>query len=120
MMSAPAADRVRKSPARRRAGPRRRAGGALERRLAGREVAATYLAAERHLSLLPASAATAHLRHSLRAFFSGYLAYDEMLRKRGEVPAFETFRELLDRDPRQHGGAMRKIEVAIERFGFVP
>ena len=66
------------------------------------------------------SAATAHLRHSLRAFFSGYLAYDEMLRKRGEVPAFETFRELLDRDPRQHGGAMRKIKVAIERFGFVP
>jgi hypothetical protein len=129
-MSAPAADRARKSRARKSrarksrarkgVGFRRRSAGALERRLAEMEVAATYLAAERHLNLLPQSGATVHVRRSLQAFFSGYLAYDEMLRKRGEIPVFETFRELLERDPRQHGGAMRKIQIAIERFGFAP
>jgi len=78
------------------------------------------LAVERHLSRVPQSGATAHARHSLRAFFVGFLAYDEMLRKRGEVPPYETFRELKARDPLQHGGAMRKIQAAIDLFGFVP
>ncbi len=119
MMPATAARQVGKRRARKRVASRRSAAGALESRLAEMEVTPTYLAAERHLSLLEASGATVHLRHSLQAFFSGYLAYDEMLRKRGEVPAFETFRELKERDPRQHEGAMLKIQITVDRFGFV-